>query len=240
MINAASLRSPSVYSVTKLDNGFAVCKNGDVVVTPAGKPLNLPTEKLAEVIAGEWRAQKEKIIPSSMPMMQFAATALDIVTKDRAAIIDQLVSYVRSELLCHYADHPDALKQLQKQKWQPVLDWCALRFDALLVTGTGIMPIEQSAPAHQALRGALESCDDFCLVGLRQAVDVSGSLILGLALLEKQMTPEQILDTAELDANFQMQQWGKDPAILDKQKSTLKELADTNLWLELLRLSRDS
>lgn len=237
MTKTAALKSLSIFSTTTTPEGFAVCKNSDVVKTPAGKPLIVPTEKLATAIVKEWRAQKEKIIPASMPMMQLAATAIDIAAKDRATIDNQLTSYIRSELLCHHADHPDALKQLQKKKWQPILDWCALRFDAVLLVGTGIMPIDQSVDAHKALRRAIEDLDNFHSIGLRHAVDVCGSLILGLALMEEHLSPQQVLEAAELDANFQMQQWGEDPAIVDKQKSISADLMGASRWFRLLKSS---
>lgn len=230
-MTAAKNKPAPVYSVAATPNGHVVHINNAPLKTPAGHHFTLPTAKLAEAIVAEWQTQKEKILPATMPLTQLAATAIDIVSKDRSRIIDQLVAYVGSELLCHWADQPEALKQEQQKIWQPLLDWCALRFDALLQAGTGIMPIKQSPQAEQALRRKIESYDNFHLTGLRHAVDVSGSLVLGLALTEKHLTAEQVLQTAELDANFQMRQWGEDPDILKRQKGVLKELELCQLWL---------
>jgi len=227
-------KTSPVYAIEVDGQKFKVLADAKPLKTPVGKDFILPTQKLADAVIDEWRAQKDKINPATMPLTQLAATAIDIASKDRGHIVDQLTAYVGSELLCHQADHPEALKQLQHNTWQPLLDWCALRFDALLQTGSGIMPIKQTPEAKQALKRTIESYDDFRLVGLRHAVDVSGSLILGLALAEKHLSPEQIVKAAELDADFQMQQWGEDPAIVQKQKDMLKELELCQKWFELL------
>lgn len=230
----AAPKTKPVYTVATASEGFVLQANAAPMKTPAGKNFSVTTEKLAKAIAEEWRLQGDKINPATMPLTQLASTALDIASKDRVKIIDQLTAYISSELLCHTADHPDVLKEQQHKMWQPVLDWCALRFDALLQSGSGIMPIKQSPQAQQALKRAIESYDDFHLVGLRHAVDVSGSLILGLALIEKYLTTEQILQSAELDATFQMQQWGEDPDILKRQADVRRELDICARWFGFL------
>lgn len=230
----AAAKQKPFYSAVATEYGYAVQANGAPLKTPVGNRLTVPTEKLAEAIAAEWRYQPDKINPASMPLTQLTATTLDIISKDRAKIIDQMIAYVGSELLCHHADHPDALKDLQKREWQPLLDWCALRFNALLQSGPGIMPISQSHQAQYALRKTIESYDDFYLTGLRHAVDTCGSLILGLALAEKHLGNEQVLATAELDANFQMLQWGEDPDITKRQSDMRRELDVCEVWFGLL------
>ncbi len=202
--------------------------------TPAGRLYALPTAALAEAVADEWRAQTDKVMPSTMPLTQLAATALDILPEKREQIVAQLAGYGASELLCHRAELPPALARRQQEVWQPLLDWCAFRFDALLRVGAGIMPLEQSADSLRALHGAVAGYDDFRLVGLSCAVDVTGSLVLGLALAEKERSPEAIFQAAELDAHFQAEAWGPDPAVEAKHRSIRNEIENCARWFELL------
>lgn len=206
-----------------------------VMKTPAGADFNVPTPVLFEAIRSEWENQGDKINPSTMPLTQLASTAIDLAGKDRDKIIDLLVAYVGSELLCHHAEEPDALRDLQIKTWQPILDWAEQYFDdTIFQTGTGIMPIQQTDETFTAMREAIQRYDAFYLTGLRQAVDVSGSLILGLALLEKHLTAQQVFEASELDATFQMQKWGSDPATEKRHETTLKELLLCERWFNLL------
>jgi len=231
----ASAKKPApVYDVVASPKGFALHRNGQVFKTPADADFILPTLPLAEAIASEWRAQTEKINPASMPLTQLAATAIDIVSKDRKKITAELLNYIGSELLCHRAEDPSTLAAQQDKMWQPLLGWCAKRFDASLQNGVGIMPIVQSPEATTALRRAIGAYDDFRLAGLSHAVDVCGSLVLGLALTEKHLSSEAVFETSELDATFQIQKWGEDTASAKRRDSVRQDLSLCEKWFNLL------
>jgi len=214
---------------------YALYRGEKALATPRGHPYALPTKALAEAVAGEWRAQKEKIVPLTMPMTQLAATAIDIVGKDRERIVRQIVAYAATELLCHRADDPEDLVHRQQEDWQPLLDWYAVRFGALLREASGVMPVEQTAEAVTALHGAVAAMDDFVLAGLSAAVDASGSLVLGLALLEGERDADAVFKAAELDTRFQAVKWGVDPAMQARMDGVRREIEACERWFGLVR-----
>src|SRR5687768_13595973 len=57
--------------------GFAIRLDGKPVRTPTKNWLTLPTAALAELVAAEWRAQKDLIDPLTMPVTRLANTAID-------------------------------------------------------------------------------------------------------------------------------------------------------------------
>jgi chaperone required for assembly of F1-ATPase len=224
-----------LYDIRPLPGAYAVCRDGTILTTPAGADFVVTTLPLAQAIAEEWRNQTDKINLAKMPLTQLAYTAIDIVEKKRVDVINQLVAYVGSELLCHYAESPAALVAQQQQIWQPILDWCTDRFDIILEVTAGIMPIAQHPETVVSFRRTLEAYGNFHLTGLWQAVDVSGSLVLGLALTEGHLNVEEIFNAAELDVNFQIQKWGEDPAISKRRESVRHDLSVYQRWFELLR-----
>lgn len=236
-MNAMTKKPSDLFAHLTLRNegGFyVICRGDQPLATPAQHPYALPNQALAQAVADEWRAQGEKIVPASMPMTQLASTALDIVAKDRDQLMRQILSYATTELLCHRADHPPELAARQNKLWQPYIDWCALRYKALLNVGTGIMPIAQTAEALGALHDGVAAYDDFMLAGLSHAVDVSGSLVLGLALAERVHSATDIFMAAELDASFQTLQWGADPVATARFDSVRRDLGNCERWFRLL------
>lgn len=227
--------TPPDYSIAILGSGYAIYRDKMPLKTPAGADLIVPSTPLAEAVATEWRAQTKKIDFAEMPLTQLACTAIDISTKNHGKIIDQLLSYIGSELLCHRAEDPPELARQQHEIWQPVLDWCAQRFNAQLHNGIGVMPIVQPQEAARNLRHALEVYDPFHLTGIKQAADVSNSLVLGLALAERHLTARDVFHAAELDSTFQMQKWGEDPASARRRENIKRDLALCERWFELLR-----
>jgi len=231
---AAAPKPAPVYGVTAAAEGFALQCNGRNMKTPVGADYLLPTQALAAAAINEWQAQGDKIDPASMPLMQLAATALDIVEKNRGATIDRLMAFVDSELTCHRAAEPDALVQRQHKIWQPLLNWCLQKFGARFENGAGIMPVRQSAETARALRGFLERQNSFYLSGLAHTADMAGSLVIALALAENHVTPAQAFEAAELDALFQMEKWGEDPVVTKRHETIGSELALCHEWFGLL------
>jgi len=222
------------YTVKSTPGGFVISYNGKKLETPAGVALVVPTQSLAEAIVVE-KPLNRRVDFKTMPLLQLAVTAIDVVKPTRDEIINRIVAYAGSEMLCHRAEHPPALVQEQEKIWQPLLDWCAGRFHAPLRNGTGIMPIAQPPESIAALRKIVEAYDVFRLTGLSTAVAASGSLVLGLALEVAHINGEQAGHAAELDAEHQMKDWGDDPEIQVRIESTRRELALCERWVTLLR-----
>ena len=62
-------------SVEARDGAFVVLLDAHELKTPAKKPMYMPTEALAKLIADEWQAQAEEIDPHAMPYMRLVSTA---------------------------------------------------------------------------------------------------------------------------------------------------------------------
>ncbi len=216
-------------AIVEQDGGWAIALDGKPMQTPAGHAYRCPTQALAKAVAAEWDAVKDKVDPKTMPLTQLVATALDIMPVKRAEIVEQLIAYTATDLLCYRAAHPPALAAQQMEVWQPFLDWAVTEFDALLKVAPGIQPLQQDPHAVQSLRRAVEAWDDFRLTALQNAVTITGSLVLGLALIYRWRDAETIFAAAELDTTFQIERWGAEEEIVARRaaiKIELHALAD--------------
>lgn len=212
------------------DGAWGILVNEMPLQTPAGHPLIVPSEVLARLILTEMdAAYGVKPVPP-LPHRQLANTAIDKTAKDRVQVERQICGYAMTELLCHRAEHPRELVLMQEQTWQPWLDWCAEKYGIRLVPTSGLMPIEQPAESLAKLQGFLSTLTVFDLTVLRQAVDVLGSLVLGLGMYAQVLSVEEGLRLSELDQNYQAQHWGSDPEHQKKQHKQLDELAVCAQW----------
>jgi chaperone required for assembly of F1-ATPase len=221
------------------DSGSCVLLNGKPLQTPGRNPIIVPTEALAQAIGAEWSAQAGAIRPQTMPMTQFAATALDRIALQRSPVVDALVAYAETELLCHRADGPPALIERQAQIWQPLLDWAVLRFDAMLLVQTGIMPRTQPDAALRAIRAAIEVHDDMHLTALQFACGALGSIVLALALLDGRVDAAEAFEAAELDATFQIEAWGEDEEAHRRRASLRVDIQNARRFVDLLDAGPD-
>lgn len=192
------------------ESGFEIQLDGRPVRTPARAPLALPNVRLAEAIAGEWRAQGDMVDPRSMPFTGLANGAIDQIEPDRVNFAAGIARYGESDLLCYRAEGPSELVAREAAAWDPLLDWARRRYDVAFHVTQGIIPVEQPAETLERLGAAVAAFDAFTLAGLSTLVTLSGSLICGLAIVEGGHDADVIWTAAEIDEAWEAEQWGED------------------------------
>ncbi len=215
--------------------GFVVLLDGKPIRTPAKALLTVPTHALALAIAAEWAGQGQTIKPDTMPLMQLAATAIDQVGPQRVAVVQAVAAYAGSDLLCYRAEGPESLVRRQHAVWQPILDWVARRYDAPLLVVSGIMHRPQPPSALAALLRVIDGLDVYQLSGVQNAVGALGSLVLTLALLENRLDAQAAFEAAELDATYQIEQWGEDAEASKRRTALLRDIVATHQYLKLVK-----
>ncbi len=220
-------------AVIATDEGFAIALDDKTVRTPAGHVLTVWQAELAAAIAEEWLAQDDTIRPDSMPLCQLASTALDRVIPHRQAIIEQLLNYAKTDLLCYWADAPQDLVERQKRLWQPLIDWVTARFAVDVRVTRGVIPVAQPETTLAVLEGVLAGYDHLRLTALQSAVAAMGSLLLGLALVEDRLSPEEAFAVSQLDETYQIELWGEDAEAARSREALRKDIAAATRFLEL-------
>lgn len=222
-----------VVAIGRERSSFTVLLGGRPLRTPEKNILRLPTAALAAGVANEWLAQGETLRPESMPLTRLAATAAERVGARRRAVVDAVVGYAGSDLLCYRADSPDDLALLQRRAWQPLLDWAAERWGARLAVGAGVVPIEQPPAAIDALRRAVDQATDLELAALSCVVQASGSIVVGLAVLDGRIDAETAAATALLDEQYQAERWGIDAEAERRRREIADDIRAAASFLSL-------
>ena len=220
--------------VGKAGEAYQVLLDGRPIRTPAGAPFLLSNEDLAQAIADEWRAQGEKIHPESMPLTKLVNTAIDRVAADRAAWIEQILAFAKSDLICYRAISPQDLVTRQSAEWDKLLEWARERYGAQLRTAAGIGFVEQPSEAIEQLARALAGQDDFALSALLAAAALTGSAIIALGLSDGRLDAGQAFGASQLDEIYQAEKWGEDPEALIQSRSKAAELTNIAHFFRLL------
>ncbi|MGP1397738.1 MAG: ATP12 family chaperone protein [Inquilinaceae bacterium] len=223
-----------IVEVAPQKESFSIRLDGKPIRTPAKAPLLVPTRALANAVADEWRAQSVVVVPATMPMTQLVTTSIDSVTPMRAAVVDDLLAYAGTDLICYWAEQPDDLIRRQEAAWQPLLEWAADALGARLVATRGVMPVEQRAEARRALARAVADLPDPTLTGVRHAAALTGSLVLAFAMLRHRLDPAQVFAAAVIDETFQAERWGEDTEAAARREGLAAELTAVGRFLDLL------
>jgi chaperone required for assembly of F1-ATPase len=190
--------------------GYAVQLDARPVRTPGKLVLVLPTQAMAEAIAAEWRAQQTHIDPMSMPLSRLANSVRDQVEGRENEVRADMVKYAGSDLICYRADSPEGLIAAQAQAWDPVVDWAREVLGAEFVVSAGLMPVAQSPASRAAIDAAVAPFDAFRLGAAHVMTTLLGSVVLALAVLRGQMSPDAAWNAAHVDEDWQVRQWGAD------------------------------
>ncbi|KNG92290.1 ATP12 family chaperone protein [Pseudaestuariivita atlantica] len=191
-------------------DAFTVELDGRRVRTPAKSALIVPTQALADEIAGEWAAQEDRIDPLSMPVTRSANAAIDKVATMHADVVQMLADYAGSDMLCYRAEGPDGLIARQAETWDPLLRWSAEAMQAPLEITSGIVPVAQPAESLSRYRDHLAEMTYFELAAMHDLISLSGSAVIGCAVAAGHVTAVEIWPATRLDELWQQEQWGVD------------------------------
>ena len=216
------------------EGGWTVKLDGKPLRTPARAAQVVPSERLAEAIAEEWRAIEGEVNPRAMPLTGLANAAIDRVAPERRAFAGGLARYAEADLACYRSDWPPELVTRQTAKWDELLAWARRRYDVDFSTTSGILHVPQPQATIERLDHAVAALDPFRLAGLSPLVTLGGSLIAGLAVLEKAITAEAAWDAVSVDERWQLEQWGAEAEAETALENRRRDFMSAARFLELL------
>ena len=212
----------SVHVVSS-EAGYFIKLDDKILKTPAKRQMMLPTEALAKKVASEWDEQVEEIDPTTMPFTKSANAVMDKVSEQYEEVSSLLGEYGETDLLCYRADSPPELQKRQKTGWDPILKWAENIFKVQINCGIGIVYIPQNENLFSEIHRKISSLNIFELTAFYDMVSITGSLILGLAIINGRLSAEEAYQLSRIDEQWQLEQWGEDEEA--QVASNLKNIA---------------
>ncbi len=220
-------------AVENRDKGYAILLDGRVAKTAGRNMLMAPTEFLGAAIAAEWDAQGEYIKRHHMPLTALLAGSIDSTAAAGGNPIEEILTFLNTDLVCYRADAPMALVERQGAAWDPYVEWLEATCGARLVTTKGIVAVAQSGAAINAVRNHLEDQTPPVLHGIKTATEITGSAVLAMAMWKGGFEPQAVFDASRVDENFQEGRWGVDA---EAKARTQRLAADFNAVARFLSL----
>ncbi len=223
MAKVANKRFYKDVSVKEVDGGFWVQLDGRTLKTPGKHVLIAPTRIAAELIAAEWDAQGDDIIPTSMPVTRLLNVAVEQTPDNREALIAEARKYAGTDVLCYREGTVRLHAEEQNKLWNPVLDWAKTQ-GVNLETTSALNVIKQPQSSLDAIANYARRLDDVFLTLYVHLTSVFGSAILAMAVLEKQLEGEAAYDLSRLDELWQIKYWGEDYEAKDRTEAIKNEI----------------
>jgi chaperone required for assembly of F1-ATPase len=222
------------YKSVEVSDSNAILLDGRAIRTPLKNVMQLPNRDLAVAVASEWQAQVEVINTETMPLTKLANTALDRAVTERDHVLNEVVDYAGSDLVCYWADRPPELVQAQRQHWQPVLDWANGELPASFKKVEGLRHDPQDGTTLSRLRERVSALGPWQLTGLYQVMTLTGSALLAFMLQQSAAEADKIWTAAHVDEDYQISQWGEDNEAVARRNKRKLEFDGLVRYLELL------
>jgi chaperone required for assembly of F1-ATPase len=197
-------------SIAEAQGGWCVLLDGKAIRTAAGAQQIVPARALAEEVATEWAGQGDEIDSARFQFRDLADYAIDIVAPDRARAITGILAFAESDTLCYRAEPDEPLQARQLEVWEPILIAAEHRWDVHFTRISGVIHQPQPAATLARLRAVLEAEDTFTIAALNTLASLTASLVIALAAVEPVADAEMLWNAAELEADWQVELWGKD------------------------------
>ena len=212
-------------SVALVEQGFAVHLDGKPVRTPGKALLALPTEPAAALVAGEFSVQGESIDPVTMPVLRLVNTAIDGVASDPQAVLEDVLRFASSDMLCYRADSPQGLVDRQNQYWDPVLDWARGTLGARFNLAEGIIHVEQPRESIAVLGAHLaQRAEPLRLAAIHVMTSLTGSALLALAVDYGALDGEAAWAAGHVDEDWQVEHWGQDAEAVARRSARKRDM----------------
>lgn len=230
----------TMASTAKTEDGYAIQLDGNTVKTSLKQDLVAPTKSLAEAIVLEWADQGEEIVPDTMPLTQILTTKIDKI-RDRKAITESAMRYLDTDLVCYWAKEPEDLHKRQKEIWGAWVKWFDVQFEVPLYTTQKIAAIKQEPEAHKRAWNYIEALDDYYFTILHIMTSQSGSLVLALAFVEGEASPEEVYKASYLEDLYKAELYNEElyGAAPDEEAEREAFKTDAEAAKQFLELAND-
>ena len=230
---------PYPLEIVQSDSVYHVQADEKPLLTPKQNKAILPCLEMAQQLQKEskqWHNHKQP----DYQLWPRICYVLDYLAGDKDAqqsLNDKITDYASHDLLCYRVQHPPALVEREQKQWQKWLDWAQETHDIDLQTTDAILHIAQKTDSLQKVSALVVSKNLYCQAGLLELVEILGSVILALAVidcLDKKDDIDSIFNASLLHENYQAEKWGKTDAYQEDYDSKYQNLTHA---LQFYRLS---
>ena len=114
-----------------------------------------------------------------------------------------------------------------------MLSWAADALGARFEPTVGVSHVVQAEDALKAAGAAIPD-DPWRLGAMHSITTLTGSALLALALARGRLTADEVWQAANVDEDWNMEQWGKDELALERRASRFTEFDGASTMLRLV------
>ena len=160
--------------------------------------------------------------------------SFDLNKNRRSDILDKMVSFLSTDLVCYRAEKKSELENIQKKHWDPLIFFVKKKYGLIFKTTNGIIPIKQNPSNKTKLLKTLKKLNRHELTAFYYITIFSNSNIIALNFLANNINFKNAWKFLSLEESYSLKKWGQDKEAKEKlleKKKYFNEIIRFNLIL---------
>ena len=199
------------FSIIKAKNSkYCIQINSKLAKSPKGNLIELPNIKLAKIVLDNYKLKLETKNINIVSPIKLTNTAIDKIKFEKVNYINEMVSYLNSDVVCYFSATPEDLVERQKQLWLPIVHFMMKFYDINLIYTSDISALNQNESSLMKLKTILKEKNIFELSALYALSQLTKSIMISLALVNNKISVKKAFESSNLEELYQISKWGKD------------------------------
>lgn len=190
--------------------GYEIRLDGKALRHMATKaPFVVRTKALAQSVADEWNAAPDSFEYKHLPQTCFLMGTAALTAEQKADIYDKIFECACCDTLCCFVDTPRDLRDLQDEKWLPVIAKIN-EAGAAFNPSDSLCGRELSPKNRDFLQNTLDALSNDALGCVQQLSAIFSSALLAVAVLKNIVDAQTAFDLSVLEETYQNIYWHED------------------------------
>nr|XP_042709018.1 ATP synthase mitochondrial F1 complex assembly factor 2 isoform X2 [Chrysemys picta bellii] len=128
--------------------------------------------------------------------------------RNKDQLIRAAVKFLETDTVCYKVEEPAGLVELQKNEWDPMIEWAEKRYNVEIGSSTSILGPNIPARTKDTFTSHLASYNTWALQGIEYVIAQLKSLILSMGVIDRHIPVEKAVLLSRLEEEYQIQRWG--------------------------------
>ena len=197
-------------------------KNNKPLTTPSNNKIKVKGEKEARELSKYLLLclnSKSKVKNFFFKILFFS---FDLNKKKKLDIIENIVSFLNTDLVCYRAEKNSELEKTQTRLWNPLIAFVEKKYKFIFKVTNSIIPVKQIEANKSKLLRILRKLNNHELTSFYFITNFSNSNIITLNFLSNNINSKNAWEVISLEEAYNLGKWGQDKEakdnLLDKQK----------------------
>ena len=211
-----------MIKIIKKKNYYYFFKNNKPLTTTSSNKIKVKGEKEARELSKYLLLclnSKSKVKNFFLQILFFS---FDLNKKKKLDIIENIVSFLNTDLVCYRAEKNSELEKTQTRLWNPLIAFVEKKYKFIFKVTNSIIPVKQIEANKGKLLRILRKLNNHELTSFYFITNFSNSNIITLNFLSNNINSKNAWEVLSLEEAYNLVKWGQDKEakdnLLDKQK----------------------